>query len=256
MVCPAVQGEPPGTCREAVRAWMDPRVMALCKLLQASGFTVSRERLPDGRAKRRILCAVDQSSPGALCETFSADTPSSDRSPSGADDEQLGSHGPRDTRIGVVGDPEVVLCPGERPRQRWGLNLVVNAFRTHVDGGVPALAMPLMICSSPRAHSYRITIPWRVYPRRPLPKHVSRAGAGRGGFTDALAPCLPRPAVKHDLARVDAFSVPRTKWVSSTSISVTAGSVVARVATRLADAITRVSLSTDARSTAPVSSPV
>jgi hypothetical protein len=29
-------------------------------LLQASGFTLSRERLPDGRAKRRILCAVDQ----------------------------------------------------------------------------------------------------------------------------------------------------------------------------------------------------
>jgi hypothetical protein len=29
-------------------------------LLQASGFTLSRERLPDGRAKRRILRAVDQ----------------------------------------------------------------------------------------------------------------------------------------------------------------------------------------------------
>ena len=29
-------------------------------LLQASGFTLSRERLPDGGAKRRILCAVDQ----------------------------------------------------------------------------------------------------------------------------------------------------------------------------------------------------
>jgi putative transposase len=29
-------------------------------LLQASGFTLSRERLPDGRAKRRILLAVDQ----------------------------------------------------------------------------------------------------------------------------------------------------------------------------------------------------
>jgi putative transposase len=29
-------------------------------LLQASGFTLSRERLPDGRAKRRILHAIDQ----------------------------------------------------------------------------------------------------------------------------------------------------------------------------------------------------
>jgi hypothetical protein len=29
-------------------------------LLQASGFTLSRERLRDGRAKRRLLCAVDQ----------------------------------------------------------------------------------------------------------------------------------------------------------------------------------------------------
>jgi hypothetical protein len=28
-------------------------------LLQASGFTLSHERLPDGRAKRRILRAVD-----------------------------------------------------------------------------------------------------------------------------------------------------------------------------------------------------
>ena len=29
-------------------------------LLQASGFTLSRERLPDGRTKKRILRAVDQ----------------------------------------------------------------------------------------------------------------------------------------------------------------------------------------------------
>ena len=30
-------------------------------VLRASGFTLSHERLPDGRDKRRILCAIEQS---------------------------------------------------------------------------------------------------------------------------------------------------------------------------------------------------
>ena len=33
-------------------------------LLRASGFTLSRERLPDGREKMRILRAVDRASEG------------------------------------------------------------------------------------------------------------------------------------------------------------------------------------------------
>jgi hypothetical protein len=40
------------------------KLAALCRLvlalLQASGFTLSRKRLPDGRAKRRLLRAIDQ----------------------------------------------------------------------------------------------------------------------------------------------------------------------------------------------------
>jgi hypothetical protein len=36
-------------------------------LLQASGFTLSRERLPDGRAKKRILRAIDQAARASRC---------------------------------------------------------------------------------------------------------------------------------------------------------------------------------------------
>ena len=40
-------------------------------LLRASGFTLSRERLPDGRAKIGILRAVDRGPVGAIGESGS-----------------------------------------------------------------------------------------------------------------------------------------------------------------------------------------
>ena len=51
-------------------------------------------------------------------------------------------------------------------------------------------------CARPRLREQRAT-DYCDSPCRP------RAGAGRGSFTDALAPCLTRPTVKHDPARVD-----------------------------------------------------
>ena len=51
-------------------------------------------------------------------------------------------------------------------------------------------------CARPRLREQRAT-DYCDSPCRP------RTRAGRGSFTDALAPCLTRPTVKHDPARVD-----------------------------------------------------
>ena len=49
-----------GVPRSTARGWLGQAPKVVVSLLRRSGFTLTRERLPDGRAKIRILRAVDR----------------------------------------------------------------------------------------------------------------------------------------------------------------------------------------------------